>query len=104
MTSLTTPGEFDDVLNDSYLTASVAVGTSAVEAKVGASRLTDRESLVLHNLGGKTVYVGPSGVTASTGVPLFKNQTMSMPAGDAIGVFLICGTGDSADVIVQELG
>lgn len=91
-----------DVTEDGYTTGSVAVSTSQVEAKVGGSRLLSRQSIILYNKGSDSVYYGPSGVTASTGARLFPFQKVKLMLGD-IGVYLICDTGDSANVIVQEL-
>ena len=95
--------EFSDVLNDGYVTNSVNVTTSPVEAKAGGSRLSGRECVTIENTGNKTLYYGPTGVTASTGAPLFKGQFVSLPIGENIGVFLICGIGDSTTAIVQEM-
>lgn len=95
--------EFADVMNDAYVSGSVSVSTSQVEAKVGANRLTGREVLHITNKGTNRVYFGPSGVTVSTGDFLEKNQSVAIAVGDGIGVFLICDTGQSATVIVQEI-
>lgn len=91
-----------DLANDSYLSGIVTVGTTAVEAKVGGSALSGREILVIYNNSNSTIYYGPSGVTTSTGVPLQKNQFVSMPVGNGIGVFLIAGSAGN-NIIVQEM-
>jgi hypothetical protein len=95
-------GEFDDVNNEGYVSGAVAVTSIAVEAKVGASRLSGREALTITNKGAKTIYYGPSGVTSATGDPLFKDQFVSLPSGDNIGVFVVTNGADTATVIVQE--
>lgn len=100
--SISLSGEFDDVNNESYVSGAVAVTSVAVEAKVGANRLSGREVLTITNKGAKTVYYGPSGVTSATGDPLFKDQYVSLPTGDAVGVFVVCAGADTATVIVQE--
>lgn len=91
-----------DVTEDAYVTGEVSVLTSQVEAKAGASRLDYRQSIILYNKGSDSVYYGPSGVTASTGARLFKFQKLKYMIGD-LPLYLICDTGDSANVIVQEL-
>lgn len=91
-----------DVTESSYLTGTVSVSTTEVEAKVGSSRLDRRQSIILYNKGANTVYYGPTGVTSTTGIPLFKFQTLKFMQGN-IGVFLICATSESATVIIQEL-
>jgi hypothetical protein len=101
MSGLSSTGEYSDVMQDGYVSGSVSVSTSAIEAKVGASRLTNREALTITNKGPGSVWYGPSGVTTATGDELKKNQLVSLPLGD-IGVFLIKDSG-TAVVIVQEL-
>jgi hypothetical protein len=98
-------GEFDDVNSEGYVSGPVSVTAVAVEAKVGASRLYGREVITITNNGPKTVYYGPSGVTASgagVGDKLYKDQFVSLSIGDGIGVFVICGAGETATVTVQE--
>ena|SRR5690606_4081423 len=91
-----------DVNDNAYLSGTVTVGTSAVEAKVGGSALAEREMVRIHNISNSTVYFGPSGVTTSSGEPLYKNQWVSLPAGPNNPVYLIRASG-SSDVIVQEM-
>lgn len=95
--------EFADVDNDAYVSGAVSVTSTAVEAKVGANRLTGREAITVLNKGPNRVYFGPSGVTTTTGSILEKNQYLSMPLGDSIALFLICASGETATAIVQEL-
>ena len=95
--------EFADVMQDGYVSGVVTVGTSQVEAKVGASRLEGREMLVIYNDSNSTIYHGPSGVTtsgANKGIPILKGEFVSIMSGD-LGVFLIT-TGPGKNVIVQE--
>jgi len=95
--------EYSDVSNDSYVSGSVNVTSSAVEAKVGGSRLAGRETITITNKGAKTVYYGPSGVTSASGDVLYKDQYVSLNIGDNTGVFVVCASGDTATVIVQEI-
>lgn len=95
--------ELSDVDNDAYLSVNVSVTSSPIEAKVGVSRLSGREMVMIQNKGPKTLYYGPSGVTATTGMPLEKEQYVALPIGDSIGVFLVCDSGDTATAIVQEI-
>ena len=100
MSGLNNSSEYNDVYGDGYVSDSVSVTTSAIEAKVGGSRLANREGVTVTNKGPQTVYYGPSGVTSSTGDVLYKDQSVSLPLGD-IEIFLITST-SSATVIVQE--
>lgn len=95
--------ELADVLNDSYIAGKISVSTTQVEAKVGASRVKNREVLRIYNNSSTTIYFGPSGVTSLIGEPIFKNQWVNIPIGD-IGVFLVTASGTAADVRIQELG
>jgi len=92
--------EFIDVLTDNYLNGTVTVGTSAVEAKVGTTKLQDRELLIIHNSSNNTIYHGASNVTVNTGVPIFKNQTVYIAAQQS--VYLIASSSNNT-VVVQEL-
>lgn len=101
--SISQSSEFSDVLNDAYVAGVISVSTSQVEAKVGASRLSVRETLRIFNNSQTTIYFGPSGVTSTSGEPIFKNQWVNIPIGD-IGVYLITASGTAADVRIQEIG
>jgi hypothetical protein len=94
-------GVFDDILNSNYVGASGTITTSASEAKVGGSALSGRQALLIHNKGGNTVFYGPSGVTANTGIPILRDQTLILAVGDKVSVFLITANGTST-VIIQE--
>ena len=103
MSAISRSSEFSDVLNDGYVAGSVSVSTTAIELKVGATRLDGREEILIENKGPFTIYIGPSGVTTSTGTTLHKDQTITMPIGQDLGVFAITATGTSI-VVVQEIG
>ena len=93
---------FSDTNESTYVSGSVTVGTSEVEAKVGGSRDSLRQFVTIYNGGNATIYFGPSGITTSTGEPLEKKQKVEIAVSD-IGVFMITAAGTS-DVIVQEIG
>jgi len=95
--------ELADVDNNGYVSAAVSVSTTQVEAKAGATNLAGREGITITNKGPNRVYYGPSGVTSANGDYLEKNQFASLPLGEYVTVYLICATGQSATVIVQEL-
>lgn len=94
--------EYSDVLNDGYVAGSITVGTTQVEAKVGASKQVGRELLIIYNKSNNTIYYGPSGVTTSTGIPIFKNSTLMLSVGENTALFLIAGSAGNS-VLVQEL-
>lgn len=95
--------EFSDVDNDGYVSNAVAVTSTAVEAKAGAAKLSKREGITITNKGPSKVYYGPLGVTDVTGDVLYKDQFVSLPLGDQIAIYVVCSTGQTSTVIVQEL-
>jgi hypothetical protein len=102
MGSISYDPEFSDVDNDAYVSGTVAVTSVAVEAKVGTTRLTKREGISITNKGPDKVYYGPLGVTDLTGDYLAKDQNVSFPFGDQLGIYVIVSAGKNATVIVQE--
>lgn len=101
--SIISSGQFNEVDDTSYLSTSATITTSASELKVGASRLSGRQNLIVFNKGSSTIYIGPSGVTSSTGIPVEANQMFSYPFGQNIAVYAITSSGSST-VIIQEVG
>lgn len=68
----------------------IIVGTSAVEAKVGITALTNRRSLTIFNFGTDIIYWGYSpAVTTLTGTPIFKKQQAMWAVGDDQPVYLV---------------
>lgn len=105
MGSLQQGGSRDDVNDGYYVGQTVVVGTSQVEAKVGANRDAARQIIIVYNDSNSTVYHGPSGVTttgANKGIPIERKQTVAIPAGN-VAVYLIADTAGN-NVIVQEFG
>lgn len=93
-----------DVVNNDLDHTIVSVGTSAVELKVGASRMVQRQELILYNDSSATVYIGKAAVSTSgsnKGFPLGPNETMNMQIGDAVAVYAIAASA-SNDVFVME--
>ena len=78
----------------------ITIGTSQIEAKVNASRLSNRKSLDIYNNSNKVIYYGASGVTTSNGIPIQPNQFISVSAGD-FGIYLISAN-TGLDVRIME--
>ena len=95
-------GEYNDVWEDTLLQGVVTIGTTQVELKVGGSVDPDREAVRVYNKSNSTIYIGPSGVTTSTGEPLAKKQWIEMPIGTQ-SLYAIAGSAGN-DVIVWEIG
>jgi len=91
-----------DTVNNGGVNGSITVGTSAVEAKVGASKLTNRKLLTIFHNGSGTLYWGYSNaVTTANGTQIFKNTMLALPVGDGTSIWLISGTAGQ-DVRVTE--
>lgn len=90
-------------VEDSYVAGPISVTTSQIEAKVGASRLTGREVLRIFNNSSTTIYFGPSGLTSSTGEPLYKQQWVELKVKDTLGIYLLTASGTASDVRIQEM-
>lgn len=94
--------EYSDVLEDIILQGVVTIGTTQTELKVGGSVDPEREVVRVYNPTSTVIYVGPSGVTPSTGEPVRRRQSMELPIGTQ-SLFAIVSSG-TTDVIVWELG
>lgn len=77
---------------------SVTVGTSAVEAKVGASALSNRIHIVLQAKDSGVFWGTSNTVTTSSGIEIFKDQTIFLPANSAVWL-IATGTGKNVRVI-----
>lgn len=101
--SVSQSGTWTAVVNNykstSYVQGTVTVGTSQVEAKVGGSRLSNRQHLLIFNGSSNTIYIGPTGVTTSMR-PLFKSQQYDCDDCN-LAVYMIAGSAGNS-VIVEE--
>jgi len=57
---------------------------------------------MIQNNGTKPIFVGKTGVTTANGIEVSKGGTLTLEAGDAIGLFAI-STAAAQDVRVLEL-
>jgi len=79
-----------DIVNISGLEGALTVGTSAVEVKVGASKLAGRKSVTLYNNSNRIMYWGyTSAVTVSTGTPIQVGQYFEWMVGDILELWVI---------------
>ena len=91
-----------EISNNGGTQGSLTVGTTSVELKVGGSALTDRISATAYNDGSQIVYWGyTSGVTISTGTPIFKKQLVQWSVGPGTSIYLISDTAGQ-DVRITE--
>lgn len=87
--------------NLSYISSVKTINTIESIGAVGVSNLSNRKSLSIYNKGAQDIYYGPTGVTDTTGIPIFKDEVLSLDIGDGVDLYLVTKTG-SATVIVQE--
>lgn len=80
---------------------SITVGTSAVEAKVGGSRLAGRRFLSIQPQDQNIYWGFTSSVTTSTGTLLFKNGTVYFEITDDQPVYLISNAGGRSARITE---
>ena len=93
-------GLVSDIYAVGIANATLNVGTSQVEVRVGVSRLTNRKCVVITNLGSGAIYWGATGVTSANGTPINKSAQVVITVGD-IAIFMIA-TGATNDVRIVE--
>jgi hypothetical protein len=77
-------------IDEGGIEGAITVGTSAVEAKVGASQFTNRQLLTVQHKGNQRLFWGftPS-VTVSSGTEIFKDQSVTFEIQPEVKVYLI---------------
>lgn len=92
-----------DISNNSGVNATITVGTSAVEAKVGTSALDNRKELIIQHQGNGKLYYGlSSSVTINNGIEIFKKQTWIDDVGPDTHIWLISDTAGQDVRIVEK--
>jgi hypothetical protein len=81
-----------DSLHSGGTHGALSVSTTAVELRVGGSRLTNRKLVTA--LPDGTIYWGyTNAVTTSTGTPIYKDQYVIWAADDTASIYLIAASG-----------
>ena len=80
----------------------ISLGLSAVEVKSGVSPVAARKAVRIFNNGNSTIYWGGSGVTSSTGEPIFRNTSITITAGPNCHIYLIASSTGN-DIRCKEL-
>jgi hypothetical protein len=81
----------------------LTVGTSAIEAKVGASPLDKRTYISIRPKDSGVYWGLDSSVTPTTGTRIFKNELLILPFDSALSLYLVAD-GTNKKVSVVELG
>lgn len=94
----------NDVLRGGGVQGAITLGTTAVEVKVGASKLANRKSVTVYNNSNRTIYWGyTSAVSVSTGTPVLRNSAWSwdINSGASSTIYIIADD-PSLDVRITE--
>ena len=81
--------------------AANAVSVDNIGVNLSATPQAGRTRMMIQNNGDKSIFVGPSGVTTSSGLEIGKGSTMSIEIGEAIDLYAIVASG-TEDVRVLE--
>lgn len=84
--------------NISLAVGNVTVG--AAEVALPAVALTGRRKIIVQNTSSNDIFVGPTGITTSTGIRVAKGATLELEAGQNLAFFAIAaGAGNSVRVL-----
>lgn len=90
-----------DLLGSTGLQAELIVGTSAVEVKVGVSRLAIRKSVTIQPKDNGIFWGYTNAVTTTTGTALFDKQLVTFAASENTQIWLIA-SGPNKKVSITE--
>jgi hypothetical protein len=88
-----------DIINTTLSSGSVTVSTSAVAARVSTSNLTNRKMLTISPTNGNVYLGATSGVTTSTGIPIFQNQVISFSFSANVTPYLIAASSITVNIM-----
>lgn len=93
---------FDDVVDTEYTAGTITVGTTEVLACAnGSTNLSKRQEITIYNKSVNTIYFGPTGVTASNGIPIVAGEVVSLQYGPNLNIYLIAASAGNS-IIIQE--
>ena len=92
----------NDSPNIGLASVAVPVDTTAGGTAIPTTALAGRRRIMVQNLGTKDIYVGPAGVTDTSGLRVANGATLSLEIGENILLKAIAASG-SQDVRVFEL-
>jgi len=99
------PNRTDVLEGSGAVHAVVTVGNSPTEIKAGASRVPDRQAIMIYNDGNQTIFYAPNPSVATSGsnkgYPLYKYQFIIFPVGN-YPWYYICGSSNTS-IIVSEI-
>lgn len=90
----------NDNVDTDLISGAIVVTSTAIAANVSGTNLVNRKFISITPRA-SGVFMGDSGVTTTTGTPLFLNQTITLDISDNVDVYLIVASG-SANVRIIE--
>lgn len=89
--SAASPLPVSEIAAGAVLSTAVTVGTSATA--LPSSALSSRKSMIVFNNGNTTIYLGPSGVTTSSGLPVYAGAySPAINLGAGVTLYAISGS------------
>lgn len=88
--------------NVAIATAQNALDAANTAEDAVASPLSNRKYLFITNIGNKTIYIGPSGVSDSDGYPIHRDDEVILRAGSAIDIEWV-GSNTNQKIATLEL-
>jgi len=82
--------------------ASVAVTVGVTEVALPTTALSGRDEIIIQNNGSVPIFIGPTGVTTSSGLEIGKRSNVTLNLGPSVDVYGISGTAGQ-DVRVFEI-
>lgn len=86
------------------LNGAISVTNTPSLVKVGSSNLEERAIITIQPTDGHIYFGYSNSVTSSTGTKIFKNQMISIEAGQELDVWVVADTGQTVDVRITEAG
>lgn len=114
LSAISTSGDRADLLSDMYRrvyindsanigSKSAAVSVTDSEVALSGSPLAGRRRMIVENLGATPIFVGPTGVSAASGLRVAAGGSLSLDVGQNVALFAIGATATARDVRVFEL-
>ena len=82
--------------------AALSVGLTQIAAQAGGSPLTNRRGILIQNLGTKSIFIGATGVTTSSGIEIQSKTSLWLAISEATTMYAI-STAATQDVRVLEV-
>lgn len=81
--------------------ASVAVSVASTETALPTTALASRKRMIVQNLGNKAIYLGPTGVTTSSGLRIAAGANVEIDLGPGVTLYGITDSGTVATRVFE---